>query len=28
MVRSLRYNTNEALGMILGQGLEAFDFSS
>jgi len=28
MVRSPRYNTNEALGMVLGEGLEAFDSGS
>ena len=28
MPRSPRYNTNEALGMVLGEGLEAFDCGS
>ena len=28
MARSPRYNTNEALGIVLGEGLEAFDSGS
>ena len=28
MARSPRYNTNEALGMVLGEGLEAFESGS